>query len=217
MNARLPEPGHSATVLLDGPAGALETQLARPTTPERGIAVACHPHPLGGGAMGNKVVYALHSAAAKAGLATARFNFRSVGRSAGAHDNGVGEVDDALAVIAWLRAQLAAQPLLLMGFSFGGYVALAAAARAEPRALVTIAPPFRYFETLPRPPAPRCPWLVVHGTDDEIVAHADTLALLPEFGPRAELVSPDGTGHFFHGKLGEIDAAVAAFLQRHWR
>lgn len=217
MSARFPGSGASATLLLEGPAGALEASIARPGAPERGIAVICHPHPLGGGAMSNKVVYALHAAASRAGFATARFNFRSVGRSTGAHDNGVGEVDDALAVVAWMRGQLPGQPLLLAGFSFGAYVALAAAAQADPKALVTIAPPFRYFDTLPRPPAPKCPWLIVHGTDDEIVAHQDTLMRVREFSPPPELVSPDGTGHFFHGKLGEIDAPVSAFLQRHWR
>lgn len=217
MSPSLPAPGASATLLLDGPAGPLETLVALPSGACRGIAVVCHPHPLGGGALSNKVVYALASAAAKAGLATARFNFRSVGRSAGAHDNGIGEVDDALAVVDWMRQQLPGQPLLLAGFSFGGYVALAAAARAAPRALVTIAPPFRYFATLPRPPAPQAPWLIVHGRDDELVAHQDTVNLLPEFDPQPELVSPDGTGHFFHGRLGDIDRAVGDFLARHWR
>lgn len=217
MTPSLPAPGTSATVMLQGPAGPLETLAAVPAGDCRGIAVICHPHPLGGGAMSNKVVYALASAAGKAGLATARFNFRSVGRSGGAHDNGIGEVEDALAVTAWLRERLPGQPLLLAGFSFGAYVALAAAARASPRALVTIAPPFRYFATLPRPEAPRVPWLIVHGRDDELVAHEDTVRLLAEFDPAPELVSPDGVGHFFHGRLADIDSAVGEFLQRHWR
>ncbi|MFX4861169.1 alpha/beta fold hydrolase, partial [Acinetobacter baumannii] len=81
--------------------------------------VVCHPHPLFGGAMTNKVAYTLASCALKAGMAAARFNFRGVGRSTGLHDDGRGEVEDVLAVVAWMRQALPAAECALAGFSFG--------------------------------------------------------------------------------------------------
>ena len=203
------------TLLLDGAAGPIETLVAMPSVPPRGIAVVCHPHPLHGGALSNKVTYTLASCALKAGFVAARFNFRGVGKSAGRHDEGRGETDDTLAVVDWLRAQLPEAPLLLAGFSFGAYVSLKAAAHARPALQVSIAPPFRYFASEPLPPRPPSPWLVVHGRDDEVVAYADTKAVLDGYDPLPELVTLDGVGHFFHGRLGDLEAAVSAFIQRH--
>jgi len=214
-NDRLPEPGLAETLLLEGAAGTIETLVAMPAGTPRGIAVVCHPHPLHGGALGNKVTYTLASCALKAGFVAARFNFRGVGKSAGAHDQGRGETDDTLAVATWLRAQLPDAPLLLAGFSFGAFVSLKAAARAHPALQVSIAPPFKYFASEPLPPRPQAPWLVVHGRDDEVVAYADTKAVLDRYEPLPELVTLDGVGHFFHGRLGDLAAAVSAFIQRH--
>jgi uncharacterized protein len=187
-----------------------------PAVPPAGFAVVCHPHPLHGGALTNKVAYTLAACALKANLVAARFNFRGVGRSAGAHDGGRGETEDTLAVVAWLRERLPRQPLLLAGFSFGAFVSLKAAARAEPHAQVSIAPPFRYFADEPLPPRPRGPWLVVHGRDDEVVELAATRAVLERYDPPPELVTPDGVGHFFHGRLGDLEQAVGAFVARHF-
>src|SRR6185295_6088376 len=91
-------------------------------------------------------------------------------------------------------------PLLLAGFSFGAFVSLKAAARAQPALQVSIAPPFKYCEAEPLPP-PQAPWLVVHGRDDEVVSYADTAAVLARYQPPPELASLDGVGHFFHGRL----------------
>lgn len=212
----LPSPGAADTLLLPGPVGAIETLVAVPKAPPLGIAVVCHPHPLHGGALGNKVTYTLASCALKAGLVAARFNFRGVGRSEGVHDAGRGETDDTLAVIAWLREQLPGAALLLAGFSFGAFVSLKAAARAQPGLQVSIAPPFRYFDNEPLPPRPTAPWLVVHGLDDEVVAFAGTKAVLERYQPPPELVTLDGVGHFFHGRLGELESAVSGFIRRQW-
>jgi uncharacterized protein len=212
----LPARGESATLLLDGSAGAIETLVAVPADAPRGIAVVCHPHPLHGGALGNKVTYTLASCALKAGLVAARFNFRGVGKSAGAHDGGRGETDDTLAVAAWLRGQLPGLPLLLAGFSFGAFVSLKAAARVRPALQVSIAPPFKYFDSEPLPPRPPAPWLVVHGRDDEVVDYAETKAVLDGYEPQPELATLDGVGHFFHGRLRELEAAVSAFIHRQW-
>ena len=210
----LPAAGASDTLLLPGAAGAIETLVAMPAAAPKGIAVVCHPHPLHGGALSNKVTYQLASCALKAGLVAARFNFRGVGKSQGTHDAGRGETDDTLAVVAFLRERMADAPLLLAGFSFGAFVSLKAAARARPALQVSIAPPFKYFEAEPLPPRPDAPWLVVHGRDDEVVDYAATRAVLERYQPPPELVTLDGVGHFFHGRLRDLDAAVSGFLQR---
>lgn len=210
----MPGAGESALGSVAGPAGDLECFVAVPRGEIRGVAVACHPHPLFGGAMSNKVVYALASAALAQGLVSARFNFRGVGQSQGAHDAARGESDDCLAVVEWLRAQHADAPLLLCGFSFGAYVSLKAAARARAAALVSIAPPFgRYFDEAETPRHPGCPWLCLHSRDDDTVAYEETAAILRGYDPPPILVTIDGAGHFFHGRLQDIKDAVAPFLQ----
>ncbi|TDU30847.1 hypothetical protein DFR24_0204 [Panacagrimonas perspica] len=212
--AALPNAGESALGTLAGPAGDLECFVAVPRGEIRGIAVACHPHPLYGGAMSNKVVYALASAALAQGLVAARFNFRGVGQSTGTYDAARGETDDCLAVVDWLRAQQPGLPLLLAGFSFGAYVSLKAAATAQPAALVSIAPPFgRYFDDAELPPHPGCRWLAVHSRDDDTVSYDETAAILRDYDPAPTLVTVDGAGHFFHGRLQDIKEAVAPFLQ----
>ena len=121
--------------------------------------------------------------------------------------------DDTLVVVDWLRGQVPG-PLLLAGFSFGAFVSLKAAARARPSLQVSIAPPFKYFAGEPLPLRPDAPWLVVHGRDDEVVACDETRAVLGQYQPPPELVTLDGVGHFFHGKLGELDRVVGEFLRR---
>lgn len=212
----LPAPGRAETLSLRGPAGAIEALVAVPAAAPRGIAVVCHPHPLHGGALTNKVTYTLAACALKAGLVAARFNFRGVGASEGAHDEGRGETEDTLAVADWLRRHVPDAPLLLAGFSFGAFVSLKAAARARPALQVSIAPPFKYFDGEPPPPRPPAPWLVVHGRDDEVVAYEDTRAALQRYAPPPELVTLDGVGHFFHGRLGDLEQAVSGFIARHW-
>ncbi len=181
-----------------------------------GFAVVCHPHPLHGGALSNKVTYTLASCALKRGLTAVRFNFRGVGKSQGVHDGGHGETDDTLAVIAWMRARLPGAKLLLAGFSFGAFVSLKAAEHARPALQISIAPPFKYFADEPLPPRPAAPWLVVHGRDDEVVDYAGTQEVLRQYRPPPELVTMDGVGHFFHGRLHDLQDAVSGFIRREW-
>lgn len=200
--------------LIDGPAGPLEVvleaprELAQPAT----VAVVCHPHPVYGGTLDNKVVYTLARCALAAGFSAVRFNFRGVGKSAGTFDNGLGETDDAAAVLAWAQAQQRATRCVLMGFSFGAAVALRLAARAAPAQLVTIAPPLSYFDhdVMPRP---ECPWLVVHGDADTTVPWPETKARLEQHGLTPQVVVLPGVEHFFHGKLAELRAAVEPVLR----
>lgn len=187
---------------LPGPAGAIECALDAPPEGGRGVVVLCHPHPLHGGTMDNKVVQTLARAFVQLGWRSVRFNFRGVAGSQGAWDEGRGEVDDALAVIESFRTP--GEPLLLGGFSFGGYVASQAAARLAAPAdrLVLVAPATSRFEVAPVPGDT----LVIHGESDEVVPLSATLDWArPQSLP--VLVVPGG-GHFFHGQLPLLKSIV---------
>lgn len=212
----LPAPGKARELLIPGAAGAIEAILAAPREAARGIAVICHPHPLFGGAMSNKVTYTLASVALNAGFYALRFNFRGVGRSQGVHDQGLGETDDALSLVTWLRERVPQNwPLMLEGFSFGGYVSLRAAAAAQPSLQISVAPPLggRYAH-LGIPPPPPCPWLVIHSRDDDVVAYDETATAAAAMQPPPELVTVDGAGHFFNGRLADIQQIAGAFIER---
>jgi alpha/beta superfamily hydrolase len=204
-------------VQIAGPAGAIEARVEDPLEPgatRRVVGVVCHPHPLYGGTMQNKVVHTAARAMQEAGAATVRFNFRGVGASEGSHDQGVGELADALAVIDWTRRHFDCDQLWLGGFSFGAATALQAATRgARPAKLVTIAPPVGRIITEPAP-RPDCPWLIVQGDEDELVDLVAVRSWARDFVPEPELTVIAGAEHFFHGKLGELRAAILAFLRR---
>jgi alpha/beta superfamily hydrolase len=204
-------------VEIPGPAGRLEARLEDPVPAgerHRVIGVMCHPHPLHGGTMQNKVVHTAARAMQELGAVTVRFNFRGVGGSVGAHDEGRGEVDDALAVIDWLRARYPeAGTLWLGGFSFGAAVALqAAVSGARPQRLVTIAPPVgRIIKTpIARPP---CEWQIVQGDRDDLVDVTAVREWAAGFDPPPEVLVIPGAEHFFHGRLVELREGVARFLR----
>ena len=190
-----------------GPAGAIETAIDGPEAGAHGVAVLCHPHPLDGGTMDNKVVQTLARAFVQLGWRAVRFNFRGIGASAGTWDAGQGEVDDALAVIAAHRDP--ALPLVLGGFSFGGYVATQAAARTEGVArLVLIAPAVVNFPAAPVSQQT----LVVHGEADDVVPLA---AVLDWARPHAQPVTViPGAGHFFHGQLPLLKQLIVGAWHR---
>jgi len=195
---------------LEGPAGRLEALLEEPGGVVRGFGVICHPHPLYGGTMHNKVVHTLARALHEQGMPTLRFNFRGVGGSTGAYDDGRGESDDALAVIAWGRRRWPGAGLVLAGFSFGAAVALRAASAADAAQLITVAPAVaRLGVALPRPD---CPWLLVIGDADELVDCAEVRAWAGRFQPPPTLRVFAGGDHFFHGRLQELRAAVGEQL-----
>jgi alpha/beta superfamily hydrolase len=191
----IPAPARSSVA---GPAGAIECAVDAPAAGAlRGLAVLCHPHPQYGGTMDNKVVQTLARAFVQLGYRCVRFNFRGIGASQGVWDEGRGEIDDALAVVAAHRAP--GLGLVLGGFSFGGYVAAQAAARLAPQApaerLVLVAPAVLGFEV----PAVPADTLVVHGESDDVVPLA---ALFDWARPQALPVTVlPGSGHFFHGRL----------------
>ena len=192
-----------------GPAGQLECTIDAPAGEPRGAAVICHPHPQHGGTMDNKVVQTLARAFVQLGWRSVRFNFRGVGASMGAWDDGVGEVDDALAVIAAFR--VAGAPFMLAGFSFGAYVASQAAARlpddAKPQRMVLVGPSTQKQVMAPVP----ADTLVIHGETDDVVPLSATLDWArPQSLP--VLVFP-GVGHFFHGQLGLLKNTVVQELR----
>ena len=164
--------------------------------------------------MTNKVVTTLAAIAQRHGFVAVRFNFRGVGASAGTHDQGRGETRDCVEVAEWLRAQQPNLPLLLAGFSFGGFIALKAAAILKPALLATVAPPFKYLESEPRPVHPGCPWLVLHSTDDEVVSYEQTRSELMRYQPPPQLVTLQGAGHFFHARLNDVQQSVSDWLTR---
>jgi alpha/beta superfamily hydrolase len=194
-----------------GPAGALEARFTTPAAAPTHCAVICHPHPLFGGTMDNKVVTTLVRAAAARGAATVRFNFRGVGASAGEHDHGVGEVDDALAVIDWAAARWPGTRLWLLGFSFGSRIALAAAVRRPVERLVCVAPPVGRM-AFGESGLPACPCLVVQGDADELIDANAVIAWAQAAHPAPRLEILPGVSHFFHGRLHDLSAVVGTFL-----
>jgi len=194
-----------------GPAGALEMLVTRAENPVA-LAVICHPHPLHGGSMTNKVVHTLMRAARDMGASVVRFNFRGVGRSGGEHDAGRGEIDDCLAVIDWARQEMPAPALWVMGFSFGGYIAAASANRLadEPDRLVLVAPSVERLPFAARLPL-KVSATVMMGEADDVVASAAVFDLL-EGREGVDVVRFAETGHFFHGRLVELKDAVERSL-----
>jgi alpha/beta superfamily hydrolase len=209
--------------LVEGAAGRIEVAAAVLPQP-RAIAVVCHPHPLYGGTMDNKVVTTVGRAFNEAGATTFRFNFRGVGATEGTHDEGRGETDDAAAVIEHARRTAGDLPLWLAGFSFGGAVAVRASARVEFQHLVLVAPAFRRLtgHGLGSPPDPHdselgeigrhtlANTLIVHGDRDETVLLEDSIAWASL--REVPVVVVPGADHFFHRKLHILREAVARWV-----
>jgi len=151
-----------------GPVGALQVLEERTVSAPVAVAVICHPHPLHGGTLTNKVVHQLAKTFHEMGAVSVRFNFRGVGESEGEYDEGRGELEDLLAVARWAEERWQGLPLWLAGFSFGGFIALKGAQRLEPRRLVTVAPAVNYFPAEPLH-LPGLDWLLIQGETDDIV------------------------------------------------
>jgi alpha/beta superfamily hydrolase len=194
-------------VFIEGPAGALEAVVEETAAAGSSYAVVCHPHSLFGGTMDNKVVTTVARALHETGIPTLRFNFRGVGASAGAFDEGMGETADADAVAAWGAERWPGRTLVIAGFSFGAYVALRLALQRVPRHLITVAPALERFNAFGMA-VPRCPWLVVQGDADDVVDPGAVINWVNGLDPKPRLVVLPGVGHFFHGRLHELRDAV---------
>lgn len=199
-------------LLQDGPAGRLEIAIDRPADAALGVAVIAHPHPLHGGTLSNKVVQTLARACVMAGWTAVRFNFRGVGRSEGVYDEGRGELDDLLAVVA---EQAPEGPLCLAGFSFGAFVTSHAAARVQStrdlQRLVLVGTAASRFSVAEVAAELHGRTLVIHGEQDDTVPLASVLDWArPQMLP--VLVVPGG-GHFFHGQLPLLRDLVLRHLR----
>lgn len=192
---------------IDGPAGALECAIDLPAQSRRGVALIAHPHPLHGGTLDNKVVQTLARAFVELGYTSVRPNFRGVGASAGAHDEGRGEVDDLAAALAWARARFSPERVVLAGFSFGAAMQARLATRIAPERMVLVGLAVNRVEVGAVP----SDTLVIHGEVDKTVPLADVLA----WARRIELpvIVVPGTDHFFHGKL----QVLRSIVQSNWR
>ena len=194
-------------MFIAGPVGRLQAVVDEPEQTPRAVAIICHPHTQYGGTLTNKVVHQLSRTFSGMGAASVRFNFRGAGESDGEYDAGNGESDDLAAVVDWSRQRWPEQPLWLAGFSFGAYVALRMAAALKPAWLVTVAPPVNLFplDDFVRPDAD---WLLVQGADDEVVPASDVLHWVQQQHPPPETVVVEGAGHFFHGRLNQLQEIV---------
>ena len=213
MNASSPRPvlEHLA---LAGPAGNLEGILETPVgavNTDR-IAVICHPHPVYGGTMTNKVVHMLAKAFIDLGVPSIRFNYRGVGASAGAYDDGRGETLDTLAVVRWAQERWPQAKLWLGGFSFGGAIALRTAGQVPTARLVTVAPAIQRVDVT-RVAIPQCPWLIVQGDNDELVNAQEVQAWSQTLAPAPQFAMLSGVDHFFHGRLTELRDVVTRWAE----
>ena len=208
-------------VQVDGPAGVLQAVIEDPLAADAPapayFAVVCHPHPLHGGTMDNKVVTTLARTFHSLGIPTLRFNYRGVGSSVGSWDEGRGETQDALAVLAAGRARWPGAVPWLAGFSFGGFVAFnvsTQSAGADVARLFTIAPALpRHYPDASKVPVPPCPWLVVQGDADEVIDPQQVIQWSQQVPAQPQLVVLPGVGHFFHGKLDLLQEQVLAFAR----
>jgi len=200
-------PSTPERALVDGPAGTIEVDINDPGDARRGIALIAHPHPLMGGTKDNKVVTTLARALYALGHVTLRPNFRGVGASAGAHDEGRGESNDLDTVARYARKRYGTLPLTCAGFSFGSFVQARAAPRIKPDRLILIAPAVTRFATDTVPAGT----LVIHGEHDDVVP----LQAVLDWARPQELpvVVVPGGEHFFHGKLTVLQQIVTRYCR----
>lgn len=196
----------------DGPAGRIEALLKEPPTPVTCAAIVCHPHPLFGGTMHNKVVYRIAKAFQNAGFAVLRFNFRGAGRSQGEHDEGRGEQDDLRAAIKFMEEKYANAEMWVAGFSFGSAVMLRAAC-GDPsiRAIVAVGAPVSKYDFIDVTDC-RKPKLFVQGGRDEFGRAADLEKFVAKLSEPKTLRVIEGADHFFEGHLDELEKAVLEFI-----
>ncbi|MDD5390887.1 MAG: alpha/beta hydrolase [Gallionellaceae bacterium] len=188
------------------PHGQIETVVEEPQGAPRGLALIAHPHPLKGGTLDNKVAWTLARAALVCGLIAVRPNFRGVGESTGEFDHGIGETEDMLALAAAVASHYGPLPWTLLGFSFGAYVQHRVARELHAERLIMVGPAVSMYEF----EATALPTTVIHGTEDEVIP----FEAARDYANRhaIPLIDITGTGHFFHGKLRELQQRVEALI-----
>jgi alpha/beta superfamily hydrolase len=204
---------------LRGPAGKLEAILNAGAENAPYTVLVCHPHPLGGGTMHNKVVYHAMKAFQAFGLPVLRFNFRGTGLSEGVHDDGHGEQDDVRSALDWLDREFQ-RPILFAGFSFGGAIGLRACCGDERvKGLIALGLPVHaegrdyHYRFLPACPQPK---LFVSGTRDQYGPMPQLEAVFHTALQPAEMVWVEDADHFFEGKLDQVQLAIRNWVQKHF-
>lgn len=204
----------SGTQLIDGPVGQLELLLEYPDNcpDSKPLAIFCHPHPLYGGSMKNKVVHMLSRAVNDLGLPSVRFNFRGVGQSEGEFDDGKGELDDLQAVVNWAKTHHGDSPIWLGGFSFGSYIALKGHKLAKAEKLLLVAPSVTLYDMADYLDV-QIPWWVIQGGQDEVIdpQAVDLWVKQHPTPPIYEWFEPGS--HFFHGQLNFL----RDYVKRVWQ
>ncbi|MEO5766205.1 MAG: alpha/beta hydrolase [Casimicrobiaceae bacterium] len=195
--------------IVAGAAGAIEVVINAPAEAPVGIALVTHPHPLQGGTLDNKVAQTIAKTFFGLRYVAVRFNFRGVGASEGSFDEGNGETDDALVVLARARRRFGESlPYALAGFSFGAFVQTRAAAQVQAERIVLVGPAVKRFAVAPVP----ADTIVIHGEEDDVVALADVYDWArPQQLP---IVVFPGCGHFFHGRLPQLQRTIAGMWRR---
>ena len=207
---------HTRNFFLEGPAGRLEAILWTPSNTATAplAAMVCHPHPLFGGTMHNKVVYQAAKSLDVLGIPVLRFNFRGAGLSEGAHARGFGELGDVRAVLDFLASEFPRVPVLLAGFSFGSWVGMRVGCEDQRVShLIGLGIPVNStdFSFLRQCHKPK---LLVHGSNDEHGAIEKVKALVPTLPGENQLVVVEGADHFFAGKLDQLDRAINTWLTK---
>ena len=199
---------------LEGKAGRLEAMLwTVPPSEERLVAVVCHPHPLFGGTMHNKVVYQAAKALHRRGIPVLRFNFRGASLSEGEHDRGRGEQDDVRTAIDFLGGEYPGRPILLAGFSFGSWVGLRVGCQDDRVVkLIGLGLPvdksdLSYLRECAKPK------LIIQGENDQFGSPANIEVLFATLPEPKRLVIVEAADHFFHGKLPEVATAIDHWLE----
>ncbi len=200
-------------ILLSTGAGKVEAKLHLPREdvipePPKAVAICCHPHPLFGGTMTNKVVHTIAKTFSQMGVPALRYNFRGVGKSEGTHDEGIGESKDLLELCDQVKASWPEQALWLAGFSFGSWVAARCANQAGASQLLSIAPPVQYFDV--NNDMADCPWLVLMGEEDDVVDPIEVFNWVDTQHRPPKLIKFAGTGHFFHGQIVNMSKVLQA-------
>jgi uncharacterized protein len=204
-------------VFISGAAGELqgvihERDLAGHFASRQLLVIICHPHPLHGGTMDNKVVTTLMRTYRDLGIHVLRFNFRGVGQSAGRFDNAVGEVEDLLSVVTWAKQQLPEVSLLLAGFSFGSSIAAQACYRvSDVQHLTLVAPPVERYP-YDRDGQFPCALVVIQGDQDERVIAQGVFSWVEGLQSPTQLLRYPAAGHFFHGALTAMKEDLSRVL-----
>jgi len=204
-----------AEIYFNGPVGRIEGRYTGSLNKKAPLALVLHPHPLYGGTMNDKVVYAIYKSLVERGFTTLRINFRSVGRSQGAFDNGIGEMSDAATALDWLQLNNTDSTTnLIAGFSFGAWIAMQLIMRRpEINNFIAVSPPVNKYDFSFLSPCP-IPGLILQGDQDSIVPEKPVHDLAKRHHHKIEYKTVHQADHFFRGKIDLLSRAINEYLDQ---